>query len=395
MRRKIAISVIFYLLLTFSAINVAGEDTIEPFFNLVIRTAGGGFYSDYGLYIAQYLREIGIELEVKVDEWFWPYNPFNPYVLNDFDMTFSAFSDLKTQDMRDYYTEEGELNLFQLNKNIPYQNESDTMQNEAVTSYDLEESQQTYYDWEILLMDKILPLLPLFSSRRYMTTWKNTLGYDSRWGLVDSLPYIEYDGLHEGQESSFEFNIADANWRDLNMLTIGDTASSFMYSLMAEPIVSLCPDFAPLKTSLVTDWEQIDDSHFTFTMRDNMFWNPSYNVTGRDASSDALDPATTPLMAGLKDGSVSDGTNQKVTAKDAVFTYLAWGNTIVSESPTYHNWISNIYVDPVDELTFHIHIDGDPLTLELENYVEFWASLSKNILPEFFLNSSDTTVSYT
>ncbi len=395
MRRKIAISVVFYLILTFSVINVAGEDTVEPFFNLVIRTTGGGVYPDYGLFIAQYLREIGIELEVKVQEWSFPMVVVDPNYNPQFDFYMASFSDLQSQDMRDYYTENGKLNIFNLNRSIPYQNESEAMQNEAITSDDLEERQQLYYDWQILFMDQILPLLPLFSSRQYLATWANTLGFDSRWDLADSLPYMEFDGLHEGQESLTAFNVADANWRDLNLLTTDDTSSSFMYSLIAEPIVGWSPDLAPLKTSLVSDWKQIDESHYAFTMRDNLYWNPSFNITGRNASSDPLDPTINLLLTGLKNGEVSNGINQQVTAKDAVFTYLAWGNPIVSENPSYNNWISNIYVDQADDLTFHIEIDGDPLTPELEYYAEFWVSLHKYILPEFFLNSSSTEVSYT
>jgi len=392
MRRKIAISVIFYLIINFSIINVMGKEDIQPYFTLVLRTPSGGFYPDYGLCVSQNLQDINIE--VKNEPW-WGINLFDSLWTDEFDMTFSYFSNIKTPDMRAYYTENGKLNIFNLNRSIPYQNESEAMQNEAVITTDLQEIQQIYYDWEILLMDKILPLLPLFGPRKYTATWVNTLGFDSRWGLADSLPYMAFDGLHEGQESLAEFNVADDNWRDLNPLQTADTSSSFIYALMSESIVGWSPDFAPLKTSLVTDWEQIDEFHFKFTMRDNVFWNPSYNIIGRDASSDPLDPATTPLMKGLKDGEVSNGENQQVTAKDAVFTYLAWANSIVSKNPSYHNWISNCYVDSVDPLSFHIHIDGDPLTPELEYYAYFWSNLHQYILPEFFLNSSDSTISYT
>ncbi|MHA1408285.1 MAG: hypothetical protein ACTSSG_13020, partial [Candidatus Heimdallarchaeaceae archaeon] len=128
-------------------------------------------------------------------------------------------------------------------------------------------------------------------------------------------------------------------------------------------------------------------------MRDNVYWNPSFNVTGRDASSDPLDTIPiSDLMVGLKDGEYSDGTNQQVTAKDAVFTYLAWANPTVSESTTYHDWISDVYVDETDPLAFHVLIDGNPSTPEREQYVDFWTRLSWTILPEFFLNSTDPTI---
>ena len=367
---------------------------VQPIANLVCKTNGGGVRPDYCLYIAQYLREIGIEIEVRVEEWTVFVGTL--MLTRDFDIGVVGLSGGgASPDMVDIYGEDGSLNVFGMNTEMPYGNESENMMIEGVTITDLEQRQQHYYDWQTLVMDKIVPILPLFAPRSYVVTWSNTKGYDSRWGIVDSLPYIEYDGLHEGQESLTEFSIADANWRDLNPLQTDDTSSSFIFALMAESIVGWSPDLAPLKTSLVEDWEQIDEYHFKFNMRDNVYWNPSYNITGRDVSSDPLDPATTPLMEGLKAGETSDGTNQQVTGKDAVFTYLAWANSIVSESPTYHNWISNAYVDPIDPLSFHIEIDGNPATPELEQYVDFWARLPWEILPEFFLNSSSTEVTYT
>ena len=382
-------------LLAMSAFNAqTSQAAVEPLANLVFKTNGGGVRPDYGLYIAQYLREIGIEVEVKVEEW----TVFIGTLLltRDFDMGIVGLSGGgSTPDMFDCYGEAGSLNMFGIDTIMPYGNDSENMQIEGVTIVDLDQRQQHYYDWQQLMMDKIVPMLPLFAPRSYVATWANTEGYDGRWGIIDSLPYIEYDGLHEGQVSLTEFSIADANWRDLNPLQTDDTSSSFIYGLMAESIVGWSPDLAPLKTSLVEDWEQIDEYHFKFNMRDNVYWNPSYNITGRDVSSDPLDPATTPLMEGLKAGETSDGTNQQVMAKDAVFTYLAWANSIVSESPSYHKWISNCYVDATDPLSFHIEIDGNPATPELDQYVDFWARLPWEIIPEFFLNSSDATVTYT
>ena len=53
-----------------SAYNVTEtRAAIEPLANLVFKTNGGGVRADYGLFIAQYLRDIGVELEVKIEEW--------------------------------------------------------------------------------------------------------------------------------------------------------------------------------------------------------------------------------------------------------------------------------------------------------------------------------------
>ncbi len=100
-------------------------------------------------------------------------------------------------------------------------------------------------------------------------------------------------------------------------------------------------------------------------------------------------------MRGLKNDEYSDGSNQHVTAKDAVFTLLAMDNMITDDDPGRLDWISNCYVDAEDPLSYHIHIDEDRYTPEKEVFPDFWTRLSIIILPEFFLNSSNPTISYT
>ncbi len=361
---------------------------------LILKTSGGGVRPDYGLFISDDLEELNIDVIVKVEEW----TVFIHTLLesHDFDLVIIGLSvGGASPDMYDVYGENGSLNMFGLDTNMPYGNDSENMMVEGVTITDHELRQQHYYEWQQLMMNKLVPMLPLYTPKTYVATWSNTNGYDTRWGIIDSLPYIEYAGLHYRQNSMSEFRLADANWKDLNPLRSDDTSSTFVFNLLSEPIVGWNPDLAPLKTSLVENWEQIDEYHYKFTMRSNIFWNPSYNVTERSAASLPLDILTTPLMTGLKSGEVSYGNNQQVTGKDAVFSYLAYANPLVSEDTSYHKWISKCYVDPINPLAFHLEIDGDPETPENEQYVDFWSRLPWNVLPEFFLNSSDSTVSYT
>ena len=397
MKKKPIIFALFILssLIVMSAFNANTLQAQEPIANLTFKTNGGGVRPDYGLYIAQYLRDIGIEVEVKVEEWVVFLGTL--FLTHNYDVgVVTLGGGGATPGARDVWMEAGSLNIFGLGTDLPYGNLSETMQDESVTIVDPVERQALLYDWQQLMMDKIIPILPLYSSRSYVGLWANTLGYESRWGLADSIPYMSYSGYHDGQDSLDEFNYADANWKELNPLFSDDSSSSFISGLMMEPIVQMNPDYAPLKTGLVYDWDQIDETHYQFFMMDDIYWNPSYNSTDRDANSAPLaDIPTGELMVGLKNGEYSDGTNQQVTAKDAVFTYVAWANAVVSESTSYHEWISDIYVDPVDELSFHVHIDGDPDTPEIEQFADMWAMLPWNVLPEFFLNSTDPTVTYT
>ncbi len=362
---------------------------------LVLKTNGGGVKPDICLYTAQYLRDIGIEVEVRVEEWTVFLGTI--HTTQDFDLAFVTLEGgTGSPDLRNVYAEDGSQNIFGLTQDMPYGDQSEEMQNQGVTTVDLDARQQLYYEWQQLMMDKLVPMLPFYSARNYIATWANTEGYNIRWGISDSLPYMNYNGYHAGQVDLTEFNIADANWNDLNPLMSEDSSSSFIQSLIMEPIVQMNPDFAPLKTGLVYDWDQIDENHYQFWMLDDIFWNPSYNSIDRDSNSVPLPSIPTgELMVGLKTGEYSDGNNQQVTAKDAVFTYIAWANSVVSESTIHCEWISDIYVDPVDNLSFHIHVDSDPETPEIEGYADMWARLPRYCLPEFFLNSTNPTVTYT
>ncbi len=388
----VSIFIVFLIISTSSLKSQSKTTEINLGITLDLKTNSGGVRPDYCDMIAVYLRELGIEVNVIVEEWS-VFLGTTLLLTHNYDIGVVALSGGGAYPgSKNVWTTTGSLNIFGLGPDIPYQNESEVYQTQQETMVDPDERQAYLYEWQQLVMNKIVPILPLFASSSYVVTTADTLGFDNNWGIIDSLPYIEFTGAQYGQD---EFTIADVNWIDLNPLIMYDGASGFLSRLISEPIVGWSPDLAPLKTALVTNWEQNDEFHFKFNMRDNVYWNPSFYVVDRDPFSSPLDPYSTPLMSGLKNGEVSDGANQQVTAKDAVFTYLAWANPIVSENPNYHNWISACYVDPVDPLAFHIEIDGNPETLENEFYADFWTHLTYSILPEFFLNSTNPTISYT
>ncbi|MCG3222502.1 MAG: hypothetical protein H7641_14065, partial [Candidatus Heimdallarchaeota archaeon] len=401
----------FLLLGSLLIISITCADTIiladacdDKIGSLIMRYhLGGASAPTYAHYIQQYLEEIGIEVTLINEDWeAYMYTLiFNPA----YDITYVALTNGgATPEARSVYTENGSLNIFRFSKDIPYYNESEQMQNQAETILNLDERQQLYYDWQQLMMDKIVPILPLYTPNFYSVIWSNIKGYDMRWGFDASCPYMYFEGLHEGQESVEEFNIRDAMWSELNPILLSDTSSQWIYSLAADSLLEWSPDQIPLKTGVINDWEQISDNHYKFYMRDNIFWNPSFNVTGRNASSLPLVTESSPgiwevtdsniLMQGLKAGEESNGINQQITAKDAVFTYLTLGNLNISKNHDTIDFISDIYVDPVNDLAFHIEVDGDPDTSEIEPYIDFFVGMNFNTLPEFFLNSSNPSLTY-
>ncbi|MHA1200532.1 MAG: ABC transporter substrate-binding protein, partial [Candidatus Heimdallarchaeaceae archaeon] len=362
--------------------------------NLVLRTNGGGVRPDYALFIAQDLRNIGIEVEIRVEEW----TVFLGALLetHDYDMAVVGMYGGDGPDMRDVYTEEKEMNIFGLDKSIPYCNQSEQMQDEGVTITDPAARQQHYYEWQQLMMDKIIPMLPLFYPQRFECIWSNIMGYEAESGLRDSLPYMESDGYHQEQTSLTELNIADAT-HNIHAMDVCDcTSISKIWDVISEPLFQYHELGMPVKTGIVDDWEQIDEFHYKFYMRDNIYWNPSYNITERTDSSVPLEyVVSTALMKGLKDNEYSNGTNQQVTSKDAVFSILLAANQITVNSAGSFDWISKVFPDSADPLAFHILVDGDPVTLEEEIYVDLWSNLNFDLYPEFFMNSSDSYISYT
>ncbi len=369
----------------------------EPFFNLVIKVPGGGFYGDYGLFIANYLREINIDSEIKIqsgicfDKWL----ECN-VIVRDWDLTIWQFDETVTLDLREFYTENGSKNIFGLSSEIPYNDESEDMQLAYQISNDLEEIEQAFINWEILMMDKILPILPLYAPRTYVSVWANTMGYEGRWGVADSTPYMYYDGYHQGQVSYDEFNMATTyDWYNLNPISKLSESENDIAKFVFEPVLQFSPDKAPLKTGLIENWDKINDFHFKFYLRNNLYWNPSYNCSSRDFDSeDLFSISEEELMIGIK-GNFSNGFNQQVTANDAVFTFLALSNPDISEKAVKYSWMSNCYVDETNPLAFHVLIDGNPHTTEKEYYYSFWEQMRSFILPEFYLNSTETMINYT
>ncbi|GAH54732.1 unnamed protein product, partial [marine sediment metagenome] len=254
---------------------------------------------------------------------------------------------------------------------------------------------KTYLDqWQELVMDKILYQLPLFSSQSYSIAWSNLKNLNSSWSIDKNLPNLVWEGLHEGQNNIETLNL-EGSWSDLNPLLTDDGPSNVVTDLLMMNMLELDPSNKPLATSIIKEWSRIDNSKFKFTIRDNIYWAPSYNIIGRNEYSDELNPdRISQLMTGVR-GGYSNGQNQKVTVKDVIFTLLACSNSLVSETPSYFYWLSDVYEDPIDENSFIIEIDGNPSTSEKEPYADFWWRLNFPLLPEFFLNSSDTTITQT
>ncbi|NPD89827.1 MAG: hypothetical protein HGN29_14030 [Asgard group archaeon] len=375
----------------------------DPIATLILKTEAGGIHSDYASYVAIYLDDISIDVNIILEEW----SVFVGTLLisHDFDLAIVNLNH-NLRNLRSTFYEYGFMNIAGFESSIPYCNLSDDLLELGLTTIDFSDKQTAYNNWQQLIMDKIVPALPFFSARKYTSIWSNLEGYDLEWQLSNCLPYMEFNGLHEGQVSTNEFIIHDAMWSEMNPLFQDDDASEKISSLVTEPMLQITPGGEVVNTGIINDWEQDigNPNLFSFTLRDNIFWNPSFNVTERTSSSAPLLTETSPdvwevtdpgsLMSGLKSAEVSDGTNQQIMAKDAVFTLLAWSNLNISEETYYHEWISDIYVDSVDSLTFWVEIDDSTQTIFSGFFSNFWDTLNYALLPEFFLNSTNPAITY-
>ena len=389
--------IIFLILSIYFTVNLSDNTRAGQIANLILQTTGGGVLPDYSLYIAQYIRDIDIDLEIKIERWSVFYGgilPKGEFDLAIIEMDYNNFNPLHS----DYFSVDGSKNYFFTNTRIPYINESEEKIDEIYQAEDRKERKEIFGEWQQLVMDCIVPCLPLFNHYKYISRWSNIEGFDIGWSLANNMPYLSFNGTHEGQEEIDELNIRDECFVDINPLILTDEASKNIVSFLFEPLIQISPENELLKTGLIYDWEEINPNYYTFFVRDDVYWNPSYNITERDEESPPLNIISTPLMSGLK-GDLSNGENQKVTARDIVFTLLSYASEESSEYSNDYKWIKKITLDPMNNYSFSIEIDANPETAMIEYFqgsdFNFLFTLNIPCLPEFFLNSSAETITYT
>jgi ABC-type transport system substrate-binding protein len=122
-----------------------------------------GKHHDYALHITKYLKSIGIKTRIHVlveGSYDILLNPNN-----DFDLAIIEIENnlnCTDGDILKIYSEEGILGNFGWSREIPYCEESEELLTEYKHSDNDEEKLDYLSDWMVMIMDKILPVLPLF-----------------------------------------------------------------------------------------------------------------------------------------------------------------------------------------------------------------------------------------
>ncbi len=164
-RKYILVIVIFTLTISINATNCSSF-VIGQIGELDLVVLSGSVRPNIALEIKDYLRAIRIDVNVQIQE----YSVFmgNLLIFHDYDLTFCHYNeDYTGPDMSDFLSESGSHNYFLLDTSIPYGQTNEDMLEDGKTISNFNEKQQHYYDWQQMLMDYIVPMLPFYSHMEY------------------------------------------------------------------------------------------------------------------------------------------------------------------------------------------------------------------------------------
>jgi ABC-type transport system substrate-binding protein len=346
---------------------------------------------ELGNLIKQDLKEIGINASFESRYYIWSPPPKIP---GDFSGLVDTISGNHLVTPYYYYDEEGYWSNIYLSpksfpSDVPYMIDSMQKLNECRTQMNFTNQILKFREWQDLASDKVLLVFPLFDTTQFIFSWNNIIGFNHCWGISDSLPYMYFDGMHENQRSTEELNLYDYLANSGYSLWNPYIDEDEMNTFILEPLLKMTPDRVPTRRGLIKDWEYLDDNHIKFYLRENLYWSPSYNLTYPEGKSNNL-----PLMLGLKNNETSDGLNQRITAFDAVFTLLLHANTRNDDYNDFLPFVKKLYVDPHNNLTFHVKFDYADISVDNRFFRSIWEDLNTFCLPEFFLNSTNTELTF-
>ncbi|MBK5114827.1 MAG: hypothetical protein KGD59_11695 [Candidatus Heimdallarchaeota archaeon] len=363
---KKKIGLLFLGILLLSVLNLSftmkRTHALDPFFTLVFKTNGGGVRPDYGNFLKQHCARIGINIDVIVQDW--PTFVGEIIAFRDFDICYLELDGNGIDpDFTGVYNEKGNLNLFGYHTSMDWDEELGTGINEwymkqgtLIMPPDSEERTQHYWAWQQYLMDKILPLAPTYSPREYVSCWSKLTDYSFTNGILQSWGKMDWIQPHEGQISTDELVIADAAWSDLNPLFQDDSSSCFISDSTLDPLIFYDADLTAWP-HLAENYEMINNTWLRITARQEVKW-------GNDPADQFID--------------------EFFDINDVYFTFYCLKH--LSNKQQQYEWIDEIRI--LDQWTMDIFIDGNPSTMEKEQYAPFLSTLSTPILPEHFLNQT-------
>ena len=365
-RKYLLVDLLLITIIMFSFGSTIPETkSIEPYFTLVAKASTYDGY-DVLSFVKQHLARIGIEVDVIISGWL--NFPIELIAFRDFDLAYiSLIGEINDPDFTGVYNENGSLNIFGYHTSMDYNETLGTGLNEWYMKYgrtmlpsNSSERVQHYWDWEQYLMDKILPMKPLFSANDYAYYWDELKGYNLSKGILQSWGNMYWNKSHLGQASTNELVICDDPWSDLNPIFIGSASSKFITEAIMDPLFWFDPNKS-MWPHLAESFEVRNETYLRIKCREGVKWQND---------PDGLFP------------------NEYFDAKDLYFTLFAMKNFNTYSSYQRMNWIDSMKI--IDKYTLDLFIDADPRTAEKEPFAPIFSELAIEILPEHYLNQTQT-----
>ncbi|NHJ48526.1 MAG: hypothetical protein FK733_12145 [Asgard group archaeon] len=363
LRRKIVVYLLIIVVLNIGFIAYIPE--IKPaattYFTLVAKVPSSNPVAiDCMEFIKRDIAEIGINLDIIIEDD----NEFYAtiYGPRDFDLTYLELSDISLSEMINLlFRENSTLNLWGYDITMDYSETFGTGKNEwfieqfnSILPINSQDRHEICWEWQFYLMNELLPFVPLFGQYDYIVYHDNLNGFNFTNDLEQSWGKMGWDGLHPGQTSTNEINIADNSWIDLNPLFYTDDSSEKIINFCLDKLITIDNelDTCPM---IAKNWNWVDNYTLDIEIREGINW-PDYDSF----------------------------TNEFVDVDDIYFTLYC----LQEISPKCDNWFWLTDFEKLDDMTIRLHIDGVPYTSEADLYAATLEKLSTWILPEHILNQT-------
>lgn len=373
-RSKLTCSLVCLIVLSSLVVNTSNVVADEPFFTLQV------IYRTYSspddpigsllLIMEDQIDNLNINLEPIGLNWLsfveCLLNPIYhdmillPPLLGDFYDPDSIASSL--------FSEEALLNFWSYDQTLDWnqtlgmgQNEWFLEEGRTIFPYNSQERITQYWNWQMYLMDKLLPGLPGLSKPQYLAHRASLKNYSYSDRLLQSWGKMHWEELPENKTDATEIAIAGKDWTMSTpfLRTSFDSGSSFFTSAVADPLFWVDPDKS-IQPHLATDMEFLNNTHLRINLREGIKWQ--------------LD------QYGLFPGEYFD-------VRDVYFTIFAWKYLAsVIHSPYEFNWLEDMRI--VDDYTIDLYLQDNETFWEDESAYDFLYDLNVEIMPEHFFNQT-------
>lgn len=364
-KKVISIIIIFFIVIaTFTSIMIYWVNTTQNsrgLFGATLRYYTKGtellYYGEYSKTIAYDMREIGID----VTELPLEYAVFLENIFSDknFDLAIIELEGTTAPHLEYLFKEDASLNIFKFNDTYDEGYTTDLLNNISRTT-DFYERKIMFDSVQTHLMTNVLPMVPLFTPVRTFVYWDNLRYFDSSFGIADSLPYMQFNGLHQSQTALDELNIGVlGKWIDFNPLTVVENGEKLVLSLIMDKLATLDEKGTPTPYGLIDDWDYVNSTFLKLHVRTDAKWQTDFE--------------------GLYE-------NEYFTAADVIFTLDLMLDQNANLNYEKLKWIDSYEIDTINDNYVNVYIDSDPNTVEKEPYAFAMEDLSVYPYPEHYLN---------